>query len=68
MADAFVSLSSDLPAGLWALLVLGTMLGAAGVLYASWELVFRLVGLTWRRLGHGKKPARHEDGLPQHSR
>ena len=68
LADAFVSLSADLPAGLWALLVVGAMLGTATILYLWWELFFKFVGVAWRRIMPGRAETLGNDGIPQHRR
>ena len=66
MVEAFASLSADLPAGLWALLVVGVMLGAATVLYVWWEMFFKFVDLIWRRIVPSRADSSGDDGIPQH--
>lgn len=68
LAETLTSLSADLPSGLWALLVVGVMLGAATVLYLWWELFFKFLGIMWRRLFHSRTRTLDDDGISQHRR
>ena len=68
MADAFFSLSADLHPLLWALLVVGSMLGAATVLFLWWEGFFKFVSLAWRRIMPRRAGNLGDDGIPQHRR
>ena len=62
MAELFTSLSADLPPGLWALLVVGTMLAGATVLFLWWEMFFKLASRVWRwAMPNRTEAKRHRD-------